>query len=644
VGSTRSNRVKESLSGNYGILPLRNGDSMMTELSQMVLSLVGLIFWLSTLLSQVLFARKSRKMSPYEAIQRLIYQQKSVLFSALFSSQVLPRPISVSWRFRRIPPGMEFPTAERLFESDFVRLLKGELSTPIVLLGEAGSGKTTMARQAMLDLLTESSREDNLVDKRRVPLIISLSTWEPSRISLNEWLTKRISQEHGMQSEICLELLLNDNLLLLMDGLDEMPAKCREEALRHLVQKPGFVIISRYKEFFAVANSELISGAIIVEIEPLRVSSIKKILKEDPDFSHPRWQKVLDVLQSDSNESLRSTLSTPLMWSLFRGACQQADFAEELLRIGRTSSVRNLEEWIVRTYLRERVTPQKSHDPAKVLHWLRELANWAKSSPDGRFSADSAWKHVSSSECVAFIAVNSGIVELLTFPRQPISEAPTLFFLGFISGAFGGWILMMLGAQKIPWVASTLIAGIINLAVGLILVQLVFHPQTSVWVVLLYVGIILLLYADRRLLVWAARARLSLAGRIPVRLVSFMEYAAQCGILIPVEQGYRFRHSAILRSIDGDSPFHPVNTATQVLSGSSVNIAQVATGQHISFVVPNQAINNGGQDPEHLQGTTTRVNNIYHMYDSAQREEPEALLLRCLVHSLRTPLAEAEGA
>ncbi|MEK8110392.1 hypothetical protein NKG94_50875 [Micromonospora sp. M12] len=113
-------------------------------------------------------------------------------------------------------------------------LLDGRLRRRLVVLGDAGAGKTVLLIRLALSIL-EFRR--HLPDAERiegphgdasgwVPVLLRLPTWNPESQTLQEWIASRLVADYGHRRPVS-----PNRLLPLLDGLDEMPREARARAL-----------------------------------------------------------------------------------------------------------------------------------------------------------------------------------------------------------------------------------------------------------------------------------------------------------------------------------------------------------------------------------------------------------------------------
>ena len=128
----------------------------------------------------------------------------------------VPRPGSL--RLRR--PGEQ----ERPVPADVPNIrLFDEAEHILLILGEPGSGKTTM----MLDLartLLEQARTDATVP---IPVVFNLSSFTEAEQSLDDWLVGEFRRSYDVPEKLARYWLAHNELALLLDGLDEVRADRR---------------------------------------------------------------------------------------------------------------------------------------------------------------------------------------------------------------------------------------------------------------------------------------------------------------------------------------------------------------------------------------------------------------------------------
>jgi len=222
---------------------------------------------------------------------------------------------------------------EDLVADRLVKALRRVPTGRLVVLGEPGSGKTILLVQLTLDLLDERT------DDTPVPVLLSVTSWNPEKETLQDWLAGSLKVEYPWLTRTapgtaagrtCLEVLLQDRKILpILDGLDEIPDEVRRSALdkmnNWLRDGDGIVVSCRTEQYAALvrqtdtALGRKLSGAAGVVLEPLDAEAVSEYLVEDggdDEAARKRWKPVTELLKRPG--VLTSALETPLMASLTR--------------------------------------------------------------------------------------------------------------------------------------------------------------------------------------------------------------------------------------------------------------------------------------------------------------------------------------
>ena len=87
----------------------------------------------------------------------------------------------------------------------------------MVILGTDGAGKTMTLLQ-----IAEELSEPNDDDLQFVPVVFNLAAWNPRFLPLSDWLTHELVETYQMPKGIAQSWVLNNELVVLLDGLDEV--------------------------------------------------------------------------------------------------------------------------------------------------------------------------------------------------------------------------------------------------------------------------------------------------------------------------------------------------------------------------------------------------------------------------------------
>ncbi|MGP4093728.1 NACHT domain-containing protein [Nonomuraea sp. KM90] len=239
-----------------------------------------------------------------------------------------PEPLPVTWRtvgppvsdHWRVIGGKDVPIDLDGSLDDIYHMVHSKLPrTRLVALGEPGAGKTSLVMRFALAGLAAREQADP------VPVILRLSTWTPSNQSVIGWIYARLVEDYDYNSAEPLPL---DRLLLILDGLDEMPAPEREQALIQInaafSARHPLVLTSRTAEYLATIEShraDVLTAAAAIELKPLDAATIRDYLTITTKPARlPEWSNVFAELTANPDGELARGLSTPLALSLARVA------------------------------------------------------------------------------------------------------------------------------------------------------------------------------------------------------------------------------------------------------------------------------------------------------------------------------------
>src|SRR5215470_273896 len=181
-----------------------------------------------------------------------------------------------------------------------------------LILGGAGAGKTTTMLELARGLL---ARAEQTADAP-VPVVFLLSRWTERRGGLAAWITDEMAEHYKFDADRTRTWLETGRLVVLLDGLDEVPA-ARRRACVHSINQfrrdagsslTGLVVTSRMDEHAELGMLLELGGA--VTISPLTPEQIGVYLQ--------RSGVTLSRLRAavDGDPVLAELLANPLMLSI----------------------------------------------------------------------------------------------------------------------------------------------------------------------------------------------------------------------------------------------------------------------------------------------------------------------------------------
>lgn len=145
----------------------------------------------------------------------------------------------------------------------------------LLVVGLPGAGKTTLLLQLALELLR---RAEGVSHFQRIPVLLNLATWRTEFKTLDEWLRRILPNELGTSKPLAEKIRTNNQLILLFDGLDEVPESDRNSCLeaigKHgMIDENQYVISTRITEYAAAIDAKNINHQ--VEVAPLDAEQIE---------------------------------------------------------------------------------------------------------------------------------------------------------------------------------------------------------------------------------------------------------------------------------------------------------------------------------------------------------------------------------
>ncbi|MEV0698629.1 NACHT domain-containing protein [Saccharopolyspora sp. NPDC050389] len=239
-----------------------------------------------------------------------------------------PAPLAVSWRRIGEPIADHAINIEGSFSGradDLASLAASFRGLPrrrLVVLGEGGSGKTTLAILLVLALLKDAEPGDP------IPAMVSIASWAPEQEHLHTWLIRRLEEDYpGLRrfGRKALEALVAERRIMpVLDGLDEIPRAQQVSMLttlnRSLTVDDPLVLTCRTREYaVAVHVGDVLSGAAIVHADPVSPQATVAYLHAGtPPYRAYQWRPVFDQIRNGAGGPVAEALTSPLVISLAR--------------------------------------------------------------------------------------------------------------------------------------------------------------------------------------------------------------------------------------------------------------------------------------------------------------------------------------
>lgn len=307
-------------------------------------------------------------------------------------------------------------------------------SRRLVILGRAGSGKSVLAIKFALDLLTAPAAPG------RVPVIISIGSWDPTTTTLRGLLVDRLLRDHPhlarrvpSGSTLAAALVDADLILPVLDGFDEIAEALRAAALETLnATSLPLVLTSRRDEYAHAVHAvhAPLVWAAGIELTDLTIEDLTAYLPRTDRLGGEGagvWNAVLKRLRvrdAPASTQLAEVLRTPLMVILARTMYSEAPGKdpEELLDTARFPTTGHLEEHLlagfVPTVYRRRALERanagrgrRNRDPDQAQRWLGYLAH--SLSQGTHDQQDLAWWRLGQNLRVSTRVLNTVLISTL---------------------------------------------------------------------------------------------------------------------------------------------------------------------------------------------------------------------------------------
>ncbi|MEC3918414.1 NACHT domain-containing protein [Nocardia sp. CDC160] len=304
----------------------------------------------------------------------------------------------------------------------------------LVILGDAGAGKTCAVNQLVLDLLERRAETpESARALTPVPVRVSPSGWD-GRQHFSKWLAGQLALEYQVPWRFAYATVRNGHVLPVLDGMDDMdpvgeePDRAREALQRLCTKAPwsarSAVVACRKNVYDHVVESHgpALPGAEILVVQGLIAEDIWSYL----DRYRDRYQIAPESFSPLVNEVVEHTdgpivevLSTPLMLGM-AAAMLHRDGEHAAIALAKTTETKEAQRLLLGSLIPLAVAGADENDRAAPTSeataglWLRTLARYLEQQRHrGRegtgFTLDQVWRLAGVRTC---LAVHAGLSAL----------------------------------------------------------------------------------------------------------------------------------------------------------------------------------------------------------------------------------------
>lgn len=238
----------------------------------------------------------------------------------------------------------------------------------LLILGSPGAGKTIALLQLAQRLIERS--EQNL--SIPMPVVFNLSSWAKDQKPIFDWLMDELREKYQVPKSLSEPWIKQQQLILLLDGLDEVKEEHRNDCVRTLNDFIGLfpqtevAVCSRVRDYEALTERLQISSALC--LQPLSSEQVYQFL----DTVGGSLAGLKTLLKRDAE--LDQFAQTPLILN-FMSVAYQGWSLEKL--IPHLYSTTDRHKHLFDTYIDRRLErgAASEYSKEKVLHWLSWLAD-----------------------------------------------------------------------------------------------------------------------------------------------------------------------------------------------------------------------------------------------------------------------------
>ncbi|MGK7906382.1 MAG: NACHT domain-containing protein [Synechococcus sp.] len=338
----------------------------------------------------------------------------------------------------------------------------------LLILGDPGAGKTLTLLKLGQNLIARAEVNASSL----IPVVFNLSSWGCKRQSIADWLVQELWNKYQVPKGVSKCWIKSQQLLLLLDGLDEVKADRREacvNAINQFIQEHGqteMVVCSRIADYEILSTRLELRGSIF--IRPLTSEQVNRYL----DRAGEQLEAVKTLLTEDT--ALEELTKSPLTLSIITLA-YQGKRVEELSQTGSVEERRKqlFDAYIERLFERKGGRQQCSED--RMRYWLTWLAQQMSQTSQTVFLIEQiqpTWLPEDSRRSIYSVGVSLTVgLTAAVFHAAPLSsvfEGGKGLAYGLVGGVIAGLIYGLLGGMISRWLSGIVACLAMGLTLGIL--------------------------------------------------------------------------------------------------------------------------------------------------------------------------------
>ncbi len=265
----------------------------------------------------------------------------------------------------------------------------------LLILGEPGSGKTTTLLEVARELIARAQQDITY----KIPVVLNLSSFfeiseeiKPEQV-IYRWIVEELESQYQVPKNISQTWIEQQQLLLLLDGLDEVVEEERQLCVKALNEfgrvwgRTETIVCSRTREYEVLSERLRLQGAIC--LQPLTAEQVDRYLSaaiylqpeipEEVDGYFDRAEQQMTALINllEKDPLLQELTKTPLMLNIIVLAYQGMSAEDLSEQEGKFTSIEQTRKQIFNAYIQRMFFRRGSVQPysqKQCLQWLSELA------------------------------------------------------------------------------------------------------------------------------------------------------------------------------------------------------------------------------------------------------------------------------